>query len=359
MKILTVFVTLLVLSSSSLIASLSWSDSPVDGQGMAEPRLFSFADIVREEKGAVVNIQSNQPLPGRGTSLGQEHTFWGLFGRIIPREFHERSLGTGFFIDKRGLILTNDHVVEGMERVIVKLSNGQEYDTKVIGRDSKTDIALLRVESDQEFPAVRFGDSKSIEVGEWVMAIGNPFGLEQTVTVGIVSAKGRMIGMGPYDDYIQTDASINPGNSGGPLFNVRGEVVGINTAIRSEGSGIGFAIPVHQFRSLIIQLEMNGKVTRGWLGVMIQNLTRESVENYNLKRMGSVLISDVFENSPAKEAGIRKGDIIVEFDGILLSRMQNLPTLVSETPVGKIVELRGIRKGKRQTFSVKIGKLED
>jgi serine protease Do len=359
MKVLPVFILAIVFFSLSPSLPSSWADT-LTGEGeMAEPRLFSFADVVRQEKRAVVNIRSRQPLADRGGDLDQNHPFWDLFGKIIPKEFHQQSLGTGFIIRKEGLILTNHHVIEDMDQVIVRLADEREFDAEVIGRDAKTDIALLKIKSREELPAVRFGDSESLEVGEWVVAIGNPFGLEQTVTVGIVSAKGRMIGMGPYDDYIQTDASINPGNSGGPLFNVRGEVVGMNTAIRSEGSGIGFAIPIQQVLKILPQLEQEGKVTRGWLGVMIQDVTKESIDSLAPDHQEGVLISDVFDNSPAAKAGIQQGDVIIEFDGKKVTHMRYLPFMVSETPVGKIVKVKAVRNGRGKTFRVKIEKLED
>ena len=359
MKVLLVFMIAIIFYSLSFSLPSSWADSSSSEKETVEPKLFSFADVVRQEKRAVVNIRSHQPLTDREGDSVQNHPFWDLFGNIVPKEFRQQSLGTGFIIRKEGLILTNYHVIKDMEQVIVKLADEREFDAKVVGRDIKTDVALLKITGKEELPVVRFGDSESLEVGEWVMAIGNPFGLEQTVTVGIVSAKGRMIGMGPYDDYIQTDASINPGNSGGPLFNVRGEVVGMNTAIRSEGSGIGFAIPIQQVLKILPQLEREGKVTRGWLGVMIQEVTRDVIDSLGLYNQEGVLISDVFDDSPAAKAGILQGDVIIEFDGKKVTQLRNLPLMVSETPVGKIVKVKAVRNGQGKTFQVKIEKLED
>jgi serine protease Do len=359
MKALPVFIIAFIFYSLSFSLPASWADTASSEKGTVEPKLFSFADVARQEKHAVVNIRSHQSLADREGDSDQNHPFWDLFGNIVPKEFRQRSLGTGFIIRKEGLILTNQHVVENTDQVIVKLADEREFDAKVIGRDTKTDIALLKIIGKGKLPAVRFGDSENLEVGEWVMAIGNPFGLEQTVTVGIVSAKGRMIGMGPYDDYIQTDASINPGNSGGPLFNVRGEVVGMNTAIRSEGSGIGFAIPIQQVLKILPQLEREGKVTRGWLGVMIQEVTRDVIDSLGLYNQEGVLISDVFDDSPAAKAGILQGDVIIEFDGKKVTQIRNLPFMVSETPVGKIVKVKAVRNGQGKTFQVKIEKLED
>ena len=325
----------------------------------SEPKLFSFVDLVRHEKAAVVNIRASQQVTGRKSLFGENHPFGDLFGDIVPKEFRDQSLGTGFIIKKDGLLLTNNHLVEKADKIIVRLADEREFEARVIGSDPQTDIALLRIKGGGDFPVVRFGDSERLEVGEWVIAIGNPFGLEQTVTAGIISAKGRAIGSGPYDDYLQTDASINPGNSGGPLFNVKGEVVGINTAIQPEGNGIGFAIPIHQVIKILPQLEREGKVTRGWLGVMIQELTRDLAKAFGLRGDNGALISDVFEDSPAARAGIQRGDVIVEFDGKKVTRMRNLPALVAETPVGKTVKVKTVRKGREKFFEVEIGRLED
>ncbi len=218
-----------------------------------------------------------------------------------------------FVIDREGYILTNNHVVEKASSIKVKLSDEKEYDAKIIGRDPKTDIALIKIDVNHELPSATFGDSDKLEVGDWVVAIGNPFGLEHTVTAGIVSAKGRVIGAGPYDDFIQTDASINPGNSGGPLLNLKGEVVGINTAIVSSGQGIGFAIPINVVQDLLPQLKSKGKIARGWLGVVIQKITPEIAKSFKLKEAEGALVSDVMEDGPAEKAGIKRGDVIISY----------------------------------------------
>ena len=232
-----------------------------------------------------------------------EDFFEKFFGDMPKREYKQRSLGSGFIIDREGYILTNNHVVERAQSIKVKLTDSKEYDATVIGKDPKTDIALIKINAKQDLPVATFGDSDKLEVGDWVVAIGNPFGLEHTVTQGIVSAKGRVIGAGPYDDFIQTDASINPGNSGGPLFNLKGEVVGINTAIVSGGQGIGFAIPINVVRDLLPQLKSKGKVVRGWLGVVIQKVTPEIAKSFGLKETEGALVSDVAEQSPADKGG--------------------------------------------------------
>ena len=319
------------------------------------PKPFSFADIVRKEKTAVVNIsttqkgsQSEEFLPGDHPPLKD------FFGNTFPKEFRGQSLGSGFIIKKDGLILTNNHVIEKAEKIIVRLSDEREFEATVVGRDEKTDLALIKITNHENLPIVRLGDSDQLDVGEWVIAIGNPFGLEQTVTVGIVSAKGRAIGNGPFDDYIQTDASINPGNSGGPLFNINGEVVGINTAMNPSGQGIGFAIPINQVKKILGQLETNGKISRGWLGVMIQELNEELARSFHLKDKSGALISEVFENSPAIKAGLERGDVIVEFDGKEIVQMRMLPLIVASTPIGKEVNLKVIRNGKERTLTVTI-----
>ena len=301
----------------SLKPNRARAETQDDGQ-----RSFTFAALVKKEKPAVVNISTIQAVQGEGALSRRDHPFREFFGDILPREFKGTSLGSGFIIHSDGLILTNHHVVEKAEKILVTLSDKKRFEAEVVGVDPKTDIALIRIKNPEPLPFVQLGDSDRAEVGEWVMAIGNPFGLEQTVTVGIVSAKGRVIGSGPYDDYIQTDASINPWSSGGPLFNIRGEVIGINTAINPSSQGIGFAIPINQVKSVIGQLASEGKVTRGWLGVMIQEFTKDLAKSFGLKKGEGALVSDVFEDSPAALAGIKKGDVIVEFNGKRIGHMR-------------------------------------
>ena len=272
-----------------------------------------------------------------------------------------RASGTGFAINSNGHIITNNHVVEGATEITVKLSDGRELSAKLVGRDPKTDLALLKVEA-TGLPTIPMGDSAELKVGEPVMAIGNPFGLEQTVTTGIVSATGRVIGQGPYDDFVQTDASINPGNSGGPLINARGQVIGINTAIFSQtgGSvGIGFAIPSNQAKTVVTQLADSGHVSRSWLGVSIQPLTPELVKGFNLSDAKGALVSNVTDDSPAAKAGIKAGDIITEYDGRKVSRSEDLPRLVAETPAGREVPVTVLRDGKPVKLTAKVAKLDE
>ncbi|GAB4368788.1 MAG: DegQ family serine endoprotease [Deltaproteobacteria bacterium] len=321
--------------------------------------------LVRENSPAVVNISTTQVVrfsrPRMRSPFGRDpfEDFWNNFFGNIPREQKRRSLGSGFLVSEDGYILTNNHVVEKADEVTVTLLDKEEYRAEVVGTDPKTDIALIKIKPGKKLHAVRLGDSDSLEIGEWVVAIGNPFGLGHTVTAGIVSAKGRVIGSGPYDDFIQTDASINPGNSGGPLFNLKGEVVGINTAIIQGGQGIGFATPIRMATSILGQLKEKGKVTRGWLGVYIQRLTPEMAESLNVPEGKGALVADVMKDGPAARAGIRSGDVIVRFDGQEVEDQHELPAIVAATPPGKKVPVTVVRDGKRIELSVKIAEMEE
>jgi serine protease Do len=333
------------------LVSPSWAEPP---KGLS-PRVFSFVDLVKRQKATVVNITVERSSGGKTES--RTHPFGDLFN---PEQGSDgQSMGSGFIVRKDGLLLTNHHVVSGAGRITVKLWDGRELTAGVLGSDEKTDIALLKITQTLDLPAVVLGDSERLEVGEWVLAIGNPFGLEQTVTVGIVSAKGRTINMGPYDDYIQTDASINPGNSGGPLFNIRGEVVGINTAINPAGQGIGFAIPINIVKKIMASLETEGHVTRGWLGVIIREVDKELSASSKIHPGEGAVVNEVFENSPAARAGIKAGDVILEYDGKKVGKMRELPTLVADTPVGKEIRLRTIREGKERWITLTIGRMPE
>jgi serine protease Do len=272
------------------------------------------------------------------------------------------SLGSGVIFTADGYVITNNHMVENADEINVTLSTFEEYKATVVGRDPKSDLALIKIETKTKLPYVTFGDSDKLRVGEWVLAIGNPFGLQKTVTAGIVSAKGRAINNESYGNFIQTDASINPGNSGGPLFNLDGEMVGVNTAIfsRTGGNiGIGFAIPVNMAKNVMAQLKEHGKVTRGWLGVVIQQVTPDLAENFGLDRPIGALVGQVMPDSPAEKAGLKAGDVIIEYKGNEVSQMSMLPAMVANTSVGEKAELVMIRDGKKQTLTVEIGKLED
>jgi serine protease Do len=347
------------LSGEALVAPANASPRQV----MVEKGLPGFGSLVKETKPSVVNISTTTVVKGIDGSQRFGHPFKEFFGDDFfekffgdspRREYKQKSLGSGFIIDKDGYILTNNHVVEKASSIKVKLSDDKEYDAKVIGKDAKTDIALIKVNAKNTLPVATLGDSDGLDVGDWVVAVGNPFGLGHTVTAGIVSAKGRVIGQGPYDEFIQTDASINPGNSGGPLFNLRGEVVGINTAIVSGGQGIGFAIPVNVARNLLAQLKTKGKVVRGWLGVVIQKVTPELAATFGLKESEGALVSDVMENSPASKANIARGDIITSFDGKKIKEMDQLPKIVATVEIGKKVKLGIVRDGKPLELEVVI-----
>lgn len=328
-----------------------------------------FADLAKKLKPTVVNISTSKtvkpqrPFTRRSpTPFGSdpfEDFFERFFGEIPQHSYRERSLGSGFIINDEGFILTNSHVVSGADEIKVKLSDGREFKGEVKGLDDKLDIGLIKIDAKDHLPVASLGDSDHIRVGEWAMAIGNPFGLAQTVTVGIVSATGRVIGSGPYDDFIQTDASINPGNSGGPLFNINGEVIGINTAIVAGGQGIGFAIPVNMAKNIISQLKETGRVTRGWLGVVVQPITPELAQSFGLEGKNGALISEVIKDGPAEKAGIKAGDIVLEFDGKKINEMNDLPRIVASTPVGKEVPVRVLRNGKQEQITVAIERLKE
>ncbi len=343
--------------------------------------LPDFAELAEHISPSVVNISTTQEVKGMpfgggpegpggpgGPGGGEEdpfREFFGPFERFFNpprRPFKAKSLGSGFVIDASGFILTNNHVVENADEIVVRLSTGKEFKAKVLGRDQKTDIALIEIHGADSLVPVQLGESDQLRVGQWVVAIGNPFGLENTVTAGIVSALGRHINQGPYDNFIQTDAAINPGNSGGPLLNTKGECVGINTAIYSRGGGnigIGFAIPISVAREVVPQLKEKGHVTRGWLGVMIQKVTPDIAESLGLETASGALVSDVVKDGPAEAAGIKQGDVIVEYDGKPVTDSAELPLLVARTPVGRSVKVKIIRGKETQTVSVKIAELKE
>jgi serine protease Do len=330
--------------------------------------LPDFVGLAKRLKPEVVNISTTQTIKevDARDSLEPKDPFGEFskrfFGDPFPRgPFKQRSLGSGFIIERDGLILTNYHVVDNAEKITVRLSDGREFEGKVVGKDPKTDIALVKI-SAQNLPVAPLGDSERLEVGEWVMVIGNPFGLDYTVTSGIVSAKDRQIGAGPYDHFIQTDASINPGNSGGPLINLRGEVVGIDSAIFSQSGGnigIGFAIPISLVKELLPQLESAGKVTRGWMGVSIQRMTPDLAASLGLDRAKGALVSSVIHDGPADRAGIKAGDVIVGYEGKEINNANDLPFLVAGTPVGKTVFLQVFRDKKETTLAVTVEKMKE
>ena len=331
----------------------------------------SFADLAEKVGPAVVNISTTSTVTVPGDPFhqffghGQEgendqfNDFFKHFFKETPdRKMKQQSLGSGFITSKDGYIITNNHVVDKAEEIKVKLSDGREFKAKVIGRDEKTDLALIKItDPSGNLPILVLGDSEKMRVGDWVLAIGNPFGLEHTVTQGIISATGRVIGSGPYDDFLQTDAPINPGNSGGPLINLRGEVIGINSAIFSGGQGLGFAIPSAMAKSVTTQLREKGKVVRGYIGVTIQSVTQELAKSFGLKETRGALVGDVVKGGPAEKGGVRIGDVIVAFDGRRVKSSNELPRMVAETPVGKTVDVVIIREGKEHHLTIKVEEL--
>ncbi len=339
---------------------------------VAAPMPPTFAPLVAELTPAVVNINTEKRVASRGSrgfdfpGHGSRDSFEDFFGRFFDQFDRQqrrtkpravKSLGSGFIISKDGYILTNNHVVADADEIKVTLSDKKAYDAHLIGRDEKTDLAVLKIDADHDLPFVKLGDSSKLEVGDWLIAIGNPFGLARTVTAGIVSARGRVIGSGPYDDFIQTDASINPGNSGGPLFNVQGEVVGINTAIVASGQGIGFAIPVNMAKDLLPQLK-TGKVSRGRLGVHIQEVTPELAASFGLDEKHGAVISEVIDDSPAARAGLKVGDIILAVDNHKVEEMRRLPRMVAAKKPGTKVKLKVLRMGKVLKINVVLDDLE-
>jgi serine protease Do len=312
----------------------------------------SFADLAERVSPAVVSIYTEAPrIPGRGPRI---HPFEDFLP--MPRIPRGGGVGSGFVIREDGLIATNEHVVRDAEEIRVELADGTRLDGEVLGVDGKTDIALIRVQTDRKLDVVPFGDSDAVRPGDWVVAIGNPFDLEQTVTAGIVSAKHRSL-TGAYDDFIQTDAAINPGSSGGPLLNLAGEVIGINTAIREGANTVGFTIPINMAKQLLPQLLATGHVTRGWLGVVIQELSPELAEQFEIADDEGALVNEVAAGGPAQRAGLRRGDVIVEFQGEQIESWNELPRVVAGTPVGKEVEVVVVRGGKRKTIGVTLGEL--
>lgn len=336
----------------------------------AQPdELKSLSQLVKRLTPSVVNISTtsmltSRPSPFQPPFSGRESDpfeefFNRFFGDIPQREFRKRGLGSGFIVSEDGYIITNNHVVERASDIKVILENGESYEAKPIGKDQKSDLALIKIEPNKVLPAVKLGRSDNLQIGDWVVAIGNPFGLGNTVTAGIISAKGRSLGLGAYDDFIQTDAAINPGNSGGPLFNLNGEVIGVNTAIIAGGQGIGFAIPIDTAVSVVDQLKLKGKVVRGWLGVLVQQISPEIAESMNLKESKGALVADVTPGGPADKAGIKRGDIILEFDGKGINDMSDLPKTVAINKPGTSSEVIYLRNGNEKTSKIILGELPE
>ena len=326
----------------------------------------SFADLAEKLMPSVVNISSTQtvvtksnPFPGFEFPPGSP--FEDMFKEFgTPQERQSSALGSGFIIDEKGIVVTNNHVIDGAEDIVVQVNGEKKFKAKVIGADPLSDIAVLQMETNEKFTPVKFGDSDKARIGDWVIAIGNPFGLGGTVTSGIISARNRSIGLTRYEDFIQTDASINQGNSGGPLFNMDGDVIGINTAIlgRSGNVGIGFSIPSNSAKIVIDQLIEFGETKRGWLGVRIQDVTKEIADVEELGKPRGALVASVAQNSPSDKAGVKAGDIILEFDGEKINEMKELPIIVARTEVGKKVKVKIWRNKKEIIKNITLGRLE-
>ena len=325
----------------------------------------SFADLAERLMPSVVNISTTQtvkttsnPFPFQFPPGSPFEDMFKEFG--TPQERKSSALGSGFIIDEKGIVVTNNHVIQNAEDIIVRVNGDKDYKAKVIGADPLSDIAVLQLETKDKFTPVRFGDSDKARIGDWVIAIGNPFGLGGTVTSGIISARNRSIGLSRYEDYIQTDASINSGNSGGPLFDMNGDVIGINTAIlgRNGSIGIGFSIPANDAKIVIEQLIEFGETKRGWLGVRIQDVTQEIADVEKLDEPRGALVASVAENSPSEKGGIKAGDIILEFNGVRINQMKELPAIVAKTKVGTRVKVKVWRNKKEITKNILLGRLE-
>lgn len=335
--------------------------------------LLSLSELVKTLQPSVVNISTTNVVKKRSSPFnspfespfggGQDDPFEDFFEKFFEgspqQEFRQRGLGSGFIISKDGFIVTNNHVIEKANDIEIIFENGKKYQAEIIGKDPKTDLALLKIEPEGDLPAISFGRSEVLDIGDWVVAIGNPFGLGHTVTAGIVSAKGRSLGLGSYDDFIQTDAAINPGNSGGPLFNLDGEVVGVNTAIFARAQGIGFAIPAAIAVNIIDQLKSKGKVVRGWLGVLVQQISPEIAENIGLTETKGALVADITPDGPAEKAGIKRRDVIIAFNDISIDEMSQLPKSVAATPPGTKSQIMLLRDGKKMNISVVLGELPE
>ncbi|WP_262590312.1 Do family serine endopeptidase [Candidatus Pelagibacter communis] len=344
----------------TIIFSLSFSL-----QSNSRPVPASFADLAEKLMPSVVNISTSTTVVTNNNSFPFQFPpgspFEDMFKEFgTPKERKSAALGSGFIIDEKGVVVTNNHVIQDADDIIVRVNGDQEYKAKVLGADPLMDIAVLQLDTEDKFKPVGFGDSDKARIGDWVLAIGNPFGLGGTVTAGIISARNRSIGLSRYEDFIQTDASINSGNSGGPLFDMEGNVIGINTAIlgRNGSIGIGFSIPSNSAQQVIKQLIEFGETKRGWLGVRIQDVTKEIAEVEELDKPRGALVASVAENSPSEKAGIQAGDIILEFNGVEIKQMKELPAIVARTEVGKNVDVKIWRNKKEITKKVLLGRLE-
>jgi serine protease Do/serine protease DegQ len=347
------------------------SPQAATGLVLAEALQLGFVDVAQHVRPAVVHLGTIQRAKNRrGPNLPQGNDdpffrdffnqFFGSEGPDSRSEFRRPGLGSGVIIDKRGLVLTNFHVVKGADEILIRLSDKREYRGQILGTDPKTDLALVKFQPDHELTVASMGNSDALRVGEWAIAIGNPFGLDQTVTVGVISATGRSdVGIATYENFIQTDASINPGNSGGPLVNLKGEVIGVNTAIVAAGQGIGFAIPINMVKRVVDQLVDKGKVVRGWLGVALQPLSPDLAQSLGLAGTNGAVVGSTITGSPAAQAGLQQGDVIVAYDRTPVDDYRHVQRLVAETRVGKSVTLQIVRKKQKMDVAITIAEVPD
>ena len=355
----------------SVAAPVPSSPQAAAGLGIAEALQLGFVDVAQHVRPAVVHLGTIQRAKSRrGPNLPQGNDdpffrdffnqFFGSEGPDSRSEFRRPGLGSGVIIDKRGLVLTNFHVVKGADEILIRLSDKREYRGQILGTDPKTDLALVKFQPDHELTVASMGNSDALRVGEWAIAIGNPFGLDQTVTVGVISATGRSdVGIATYENFIQTDASINPGNSGGPLVNLKGEVIGVNTAIVAAGQGIGFAIPINMVKRVVDQLVDKGKVVRGWLGVALQPLSPDLAQSLGLAGTNGAVVGSTITGSPAAQAGLQQGDVIVAYDSTPVDDYRHVQRLVAETRVGKSVTLQIVRKKQKMDVAITIAEVPD
>ena len=355
----------------SVAAPVPSSPQAAAGLGIAEALQLGFVDVAQHVRPAVVHLGTIQRAKSRrGPNLPQGNDdpffrdffnqFFGSEGPDSRSEFRRPGLGSGVIIDKRGLVLTNFHVVKGADEILIRLSDKREYRGQILGTDPKTDLAVVKFQPDHEITVASLGNSDSLRVGEWAIAIGNPFGLDQTVTVGVISATGRSdVGIATYENFIQTDASINPGNSGGPLVNLKGQVIGVNTAIVAAGQGIGFAIPINMVKRVVDQLVDKGKVVRGWLGVALQPLSPDLAQSLGLAGTNGAVVGSTITGSPAAQAGLQQGDVIIAYDSTPVDDYRHMQRLVAETRVGKSVTLQIVRKKQKMDVAITIAEVPD
>jgi serine protease Do/serine protease DegQ len=355
----------------SAAAPVPSSPQAAAGLGIAEALQLGFVDVAQHVRPAVVHLGTIQRAKNRrGPNLPQGNDdpffrdffnqFFGSEGPDSRSEFRRPGLGSGVIIDKRGLVLTNFHVVKGADEILIRLSDKREYRGQILGTDPKTDLAVVKFQPDHEVTVASLGNSDALRVGEWAIAIGNPFGLDQTVTVGVISATGRSdVGIATYENFIQTDASINPGNSGGPLVNLKGQVIGVNTAIVAAGQGIGFAIPINMVKRVVDQLVDKGKVVRGWLGVALQPLSPDLAQSLGLAGTNGAVVGSTITGSPAAQAGLQQGDVIIAYDSTPVDDYRHVQRLVAETRVGKSVTLQIVRKKQKMDVAITIAEVPD